>query len=96
MTAATKLFGFPVLSVALACACETPVPDPPPPASPTDIPSAAPRALGALAAGTDAAPRPNPMPDGLPHQADPEDGSVPEVGSGGQGAGQPGVETVPL
>jgi hypothetical protein len=96
MTPATKLFVFPVLSVAFACACETPVPDPPPPASPTDIPSAAPRALGALAAGTDAAPRPNPLPEGLAPPAEPDEGSVPEMGSGGQGSGQPGVETVPL
>ena len=96
MTAATKLFVFPMLSMAFACACESPVPDPPPPASPTEIPSAAPRALGALAGGTDAAPRPNPLPDGLPTPGDPDDGSVPETGSGGQGSGQPGIETVPL
>lgn len=51
----TKLFGV----IALA-GCQIPVPDPPPPVSKAELPAAAPRAVGALAAGTDGAPRPDP------------------------------------
>ena len=38
--------------------CPTQVPDPPPPPSKPEISTAPPEALGAMAAGTDAAPRP--------------------------------------
>ena len=43
---------------ALLPGCPALVPDPPPPPRKAEIPSAAPQARGALAAGTDAAPRP--------------------------------------
>src|SRR5688572_3185403 len=46
--------------VMVLAGCQTPVPDPPPPVSKAELPSAAPRAVGALAAGTDGAPRPDP------------------------------------
>jgi hypothetical protein len=59
--------------------------EPPPPAAKLEIPLAPPRARGALAAGTDAAPKP----DGLPPEAEPEPaapvpppaGSVPDAGA---------------
>ena len=44
--------------------CPTPPNDPPPPPRKPDIAVAPPRALGALAAGTDAAPRPEVSPGG--------------------------------
>lgn len=44
--------------------CPTPPNDPPPPPGKPDIAVAPPRALGALAAGTDAAPRPEVSPGG--------------------------------
>jgi hypothetical protein len=49
-----------LLGVIVLGGCQTPVPDPPPPVSKAELPSAAPRAVGALAAGTDGAPRPDP------------------------------------
>lgn len=49
-----------LLGVIALVACQTPVPDPPPPVSKAELPVAAPHAVGALAAGTDGAPRPDP------------------------------------
>lgn len=46
-----------LLAVALS-GCPTPPSEPPPPLRKAEIPSAPPSALGALAGGTDAAPRP--------------------------------------
>lgn len=43
----------------LLSACPTPPSDPPPPPRQAEIPAAPPHALGALAGGTDAAPRPD-------------------------------------
>lgn len=56
----------PVLAVCvlLLTGCPTPSSDPPPPLRKPEIPTAPPRALGALAAGTDAAPRPDLTPPG--------------------------------
>jgi hypothetical protein len=47
-------------------ACPAPQSDPPPPPRKAEIPSAPPHALGALAGGTDAAPRPEAAPPGEP------------------------------
>ena len=92
---ARKMLCLPVLLWGFGC--ESPVPDPPPLASPTEIPSAAPRALGALAAGTDGAPRPDPMAESPHERGGPDDpGPLPEAGAGGEGAAQPGVNSVPL
>lgn len=43
---------------AFVVGCPTQVPDPPPPPNKPEISAAPPEALGAMAAGTDAAPRP--------------------------------------
>jgi hypothetical protein len=74
----------PVLALAL-CGCPAVVSDPPPPPTKAEIVSAPPRALGALAAGTDAAPRPDvtagSLP-GLPEVPEPGGGALPEAGPG--------------
>ena len=69
--------------------CPSPPTDPPPPPRKPEIPAAAPRALGALAAGTDAAPRPDVTLPGVEAEPDvplvpptdaapaPDDGSTP-------------------
>lgn len=59
----------PPVAVLAVCAllltgCPTASSDPPPPLRKPEIPTAPPRALGALAAGTDAAPRPELTPPG--------------------------------
>ena len=46
-------------SALLLTGCPSPSTEPPPPPRKPEIPAAPPRALGALAAGTDAAPRPD-------------------------------------
>lgn len=74
----------PVLVFGL-CGCPAVVTDPPPPPSKAEIVTAPPRALGALAAGTEAAPRPEITPGavpGLPAAPAPEGGSLPEAGPG--------------
>jgi hypothetical protein len=80
-----------------AClACETPLPDPPPKASRTDIPAGALNAVGAFAAGTDGAPKPDPT-AGNPEQQGPgytEDWPPPATGGNGGGSASP--ESVPL
>lgn len=61
--------GWLVVAAALTAGCPSPPKDSPPPAESLTLASAAPGALGALAAGTDAAP-----PVGaLPHQGGPGD-----------------------
>ncbi len=75
----------PALALAL-CGCPAVVSDPPPPPAKAEIVAAPPRALGALAAGTDAAPRPDvtsgAMIPGLPEIPEPGAGSLPEAGPG--------------
>lgn len=69
----------------LLCGCPATPGEPPPPAARLEIPLAPPRARGALAAGTDAAPKP----DGLPPDAEaepavpvpPPAGSAPDAGA---------------
>jgi hypothetical protein len=55
-----RLLGL-LMPVAIA-ACPAPASDPPPPPRGAEIPAAPPHALGALAGGTDAAPRPDAPP----------------------------------
>jgi len=81
----------------IATGCPTPRTEPPPPAESLEIASAAPGALGALAAGTDAAPPAVVTQE--PEEADPdEEGQEPPdagaPGDDGGGAAEP--ETVPL
>lgn len=54
-----------VIAVFAVLGCESPTPDPPPKASPTELPIAPPGAVGALAAGTDGAPKNDPQPGPL-------------------------------
>lgn len=79
-----------VPALALLCvACPSGAKDPPPPEETTEIASAAPRAVGALAGGTDAAPpavfqqrRPNEDLDGVPIPELEADGGVdPDAGT---------------
>jgi hypothetical protein len=85
-----------VLVAAAALGCETPIPDPPPKASPAEIPVAPSGALGALAAGTDGAPKLQPQPEGLAPVPPPEgfapgplelppSATPPPASSGGEG-----------
>ena len=53
-----KLARLFTLAGLVLCGCPGPFSDPPPPPRKPEIPAAPPHALGALAAGTDAAPRP--------------------------------------
>jgi hypothetical protein len=78
-----------LVSSVLLCGCPGAWSDPPPPPRKPEIPTAPPHALGALAAGTDAAPRPYttlPGSDGepvAPPAAPPPvapDGGVPDAG----------------
>ena len=70
--------------------------DPPPPLNKPEIPQAPPRALGALAAGTDAAPQPDRTPGvevtpSLPLPAVPTPPLPGSAGSGPGGAVEPGA-----
>jgi hypothetical protein len=86
-----------VIALALACAgCPAGAKDPPPPDEGSAIASAAPRALGALAGGTDAAPpavaaprAPTESPEGFP---------IPEEADAGveEDAGAPANGELPL
>jgi hypothetical protein len=88
-----------VCFVLAALGCETPTPDPPPKASPTEIPVAPPNAVGALAAGTEGAPKnlpqtgplgPTPLPpDFEPGEPLPSPSFAPPSASSG-------AESVPL
>ena len=71
--------------------CPTGGSDAPPPAAKPEIAAAPPRALGALAAGTDAAPRPERVLGGdLPSlPLPPGHGHLPGAGAGGTGSGAP-------
>lgn len=76
-----------VASALLLAGCPSVVSDPPPPPRPPEIPAAPPHALGALAAGTDAAPHPDAaLPTG---EADPDvplpapSGAAPDAGGPG-------------
>jgi hypothetical protein len=94
MTTTLKLL---ILAVSAASGgCETRAVDPPPPASPTEIASAAPNALGALAAGTDAAPRPTALSEAPGQQRDSESDADPHQGAGGQFVAEPGDPGLPL
>jgi hypothetical protein len=100
-----KPFGWLGLALPLALgACPAPHSDPPPPPRKAEIPSAPPRALGALAGGTDAAPRPDaaspgselspglplPAPGGLgPKRAAPTPSAEPEGSEEGAAPGPP-------
>lgn len=57
--------------------------EPPPPAAKLEIPVAPPRARGALAGGTDAAPKPDglPSPEAEPAVPAPPAGSAPDAGA---------------
>jgi hypothetical protein len=66
----------------LLAGCPSTSTDPPPPPRKPEIPSAPPHALGALAGGTDAAPKPDvtlPMDDGSEGTAPPP--AVPDAGT---------------
>jgi hypothetical protein len=97
--AVARLFG---VAVALAATgCPGAPKDPPPPAESLEVTSAAPRALGALAAGTDAAPpvgiirRPSPDdPFGL--EQGPEFEEEPDAGAEDAGPQSEAPENVPL
>jgi hypothetical protein len=67
--------------------CPAPVSDPPPPPSKVEIHTAPPRALGALAAGTDAAPKPDAIPPALRPSLPPaEEDEEPDAGAPTPGA----------
>lgn len=78
-----------LLGSLLLTGCPTAPSDPPPPVHKPEIPTAPPQALGALAAGTDAAPRPDLTPPGgevepdvppqEPAPATPEGSAAPEA-----------------
>lgn len=87
---ASRLLGLAALGL---WGCPAAISDPPPPPSKPEIVMAPPRALGALAAGTDAAPRPDrtlvePGPAlPLPHGGglvvpDPDGGQAPSIDGG--------------
>ncbi|HYJ08014.1 MAG TPA: hypothetical protein VEX18_03375 [Polyangiaceae bacterium] len=85
-------FASPLLAFGLV-GCPTGPSDPPPPASKPEIPQAPPRAVGALAAGTDAAPRPERTPGvqmlpNLPHGG----GKLSAPGTAGGAGPGPGSE----
>jgi hypothetical protein len=81
-------------------ACPSPQKEPPPPAEADEIASAAPHALGALAAGTDAAPHALSTPGArpAPDEAAPEPDDDEEDGGAAPppDAGAMGPEDVPL
>ncbi|HKY40607.1 MAG TPA: hypothetical protein VJN18_31950 [Polyangiaceae bacterium] len=97
-----------VCGAALLAGCPAVSNDPPPPLSKPEIVPAPPRALGAMAAGTDAAPQPDrtpssesmPLPTSphggppvpLPHAPSPDAGAP---GSGAPGSGPGGLAPVP-
>jgi hypothetical protein len=62
--------------------CPAPISDPPPPPVKPEIPAAPPRALGARAAGTEAAPRPDNLPGApaVPLFPGPGLGNAPDAG----------------
>jgi hypothetical protein len=87
-----------LLGVVALAACQTPEPDPPPPVSPTELPRAAPQAVGALAAGTEGAPRPEPSALKPPDRGDfPPYPDAPPPGpqGGGPGGGAESPAPVP-
>ena len=97
---AGELRGAAALTLALACVgCPSAPKEGPPPAESFAIASAAPRALGALAAGTDAAPRALTSPGPLradPDEAVPDpDDEEPDAGVASPDAGS-GPEDLPL
>ena len=71
--------------------CPSVVSDPPPPTRQAEIPTAPPHALGALAAGTDAAPRPD---TALPAEAEP-DVPTPPPSAATPDAGAPALGAAP-
>jgi hypothetical protein len=97
----TKLEGAGAVALALVCSgCPSAAKDGPPPAESVVIASAAPRALGALAAGTDAAPRALASPGGSlraePDEAAPDpDDDDPDAGAASPDAGS-SAEDLPL
>jgi hypothetical protein len=94
-----------LLVLALLCAgCPAPQSDPPPPPRKPEIPTAPPRALGALAGGTDAAPKPEAaLPNGelapglpLPSPIGPKGGGAPSPAPQPEGSeSPPGAAPVP-
>jgi hypothetical protein len=97
----TELGGTRFVALALVCiGCPGAPKEGPPPAESVIIASAAPRALGALAAGTDAAPRALVTPGGAlkadPDEAVPDpDDDDPDAGVAGPDAGS-SAEELPL
>jgi len=65
-----RLAGPALLCLLVLTGCPTAPSEPPPPLRKPEIPTAPPHALGALAAGTDAAPRPDLTPP--PGEAEPD------------------------
>ena len=86
------------LSGLVLTGCPTPSNEPPPPVRKAEIPTAPPHALGALAAGTDAAPKPDvTLPEGdaepdAPPLAPPVPGPAPE---GSAETGEPPAHAAP-
>lgn len=74
------------------CGCPSASTEPPPPPRKPEIPAAPPHALGALAAGTDAAPRPYATLPGVEPEPPPP---VPPAPSAAPDAGAPGAAPAP-
>lgn len=73
----------------LLLGCPSVASDPPPPTRQPEIPAAPPHALGALAAGTDAAPHPDaalPTGEAEPDVPSPAPSAVPDAGAPGTAA----------
>jgi hypothetical protein len=94
-----------LLAAGLLAGCPAVFNDPPPPATRPEIVPAPPRALGAMAAGTDAAPQPDrtpgsqlmPLPT-LPHGGGPvptPHAPSPDAGAPGPGTPDPGAGVAP-
>lgn len=100
LTSARSTF-VPALAGLLASACPSAPKEPPPPPESMEIASAAPRALGALAGGTDAAPHALVSPGGVLHPAPDEAAPDPDDDEDGGAAPLPDAgaaspEDVPL
>jgi hypothetical protein len=97
LSAAERALGLAV-SALLGAACARAPKEGPPPAESLEIPSAAPRALGALAAGTEGAPTGWRAPSGADPDTAPEDPDDDEDGGAppGRDAASASPEDLPL